>query len=168
MKQDQKGLLQYVANMKQIMICFVSATVESCFGAKISCFIEQVHHMIYAQISFPLFHGSVFLGQSCQPLHMHIPCIRTTSPTLLCHTVATYLSVPLYMLTVFFDAVDSEMFEKLKSILPGMEKSPKYNLVDPYVAVSFAGHSQHTSTVHENRNPVWDTKLNLAVRVGAL
>lgn len=72
------------------------------------------------------------------------------------------------MLTVFFDAVDSEMFEKLKSILPGMEKSPKYNLVDPYVAVSFAGHSQHTSTVHENRNPVWDTKLNLAVRVGAL
>lgn len=72
------------------------------------------------------------------------------------------------MLTVFFDAVDSEMFEKLKSILPGMEKSPKYNLVDPYVTVSFAGHSQHTSTVHENRNPVWDTKLNLAVRVGAL
>ena len=60
------------------------------------------------------------------------------------------------------------MIERLKSILPGVEKSSKYNLVNPYVAVSFAGHSQYTSTVHENRDPVWDTKLNLGVRVGAL
>ena len=72
------------------------------------------------------------------------------------------------MMTVFLDAVDSETIERLKSILPGVEKSPKQNLVDPYVAVSFAGHSQHTTTVHEDRDPVWNTKLNLGVRVGAL
>ena len=83
---------------------------------------------------------------------------------------ATYLpnSATVYVLTVFFDAVDPEMLERLKSILPGVEKTSKHNLVDPYVTVSFAGHSQHTSTVRENRDPVWDTKLNLGVRVGAL
>lgn len=69
---------------------------------------------------------------------------------------------------MFFGAVDAELIERLKSILPGVERSPKQNLVDPYAVVSFAGHPQQTSTVHENRDPVWDTKLNLGVRVGAL
>lgn len=72
------------------------------------------------------------------------------------------------MVTVFLDAVDSETKDRLKSIFPGIEKTPKQDLVDPYVTVSFAGHSQHTSTVHEKKDPVWHTKLNLAVRVGAL
>ena len=69
---------------------------------------------------------------------------------------------------MFFAAVDTELIERLKSILPGVEKSPKQNLVDPYAVVSFAGHPQQTPTVHENKDPVWDTKLNLGVRVGVL
>ena len=49
------------------MICFVFATEEGPFGAEMSCFSEQVYHLIYAQEYFPLFQLGTRLEAGVEP-----------------------------------------------------------------------------------------------------
>ena len=67
-----------------------------------------------------------------------------------------------HLLFVIFPIVDSDMFQKLGSLFGSGGKKEQ---VDPYCTISFAGHSEKTPTLMSTMNPVWNTAINLGVRV---
>ena len=59
--------------------------------------------------------------------------------------------------------MDPDYFEKVKKFLH--IGTVQKDLVDPFCAVTFAGHKGRTEVIWNEQDPVWNEQINLGIRV---